>query len=237
MINNIASDMLSKDFLLNVDMLECIRRGSAEILFASHDGVLLIDIPSQIYMIFTTNYQIAKRLLHSIPQNIDIIVAHDKFSYNLLKIKFNFKKTILCYNSVYIKKTHIEIKNPIVEIRFLTNKYTNIITKNYCKAEIVKDTYIENRLNANEMFGAFLNNNLCGFIGSHEEGSIGMLEVFPKYRKRGIGCALQIAATNYALANHRYPYGEIVEINTNSIALQRKLGFQLSSNKVYWLIK
>ena len=237
MINTIAIDMLSKDFLLNVGMLECIRRGSAEILFASHDGVLLIDIPSQIYMISTTNYQIAKRLLHSIPQNIDIIVANDKFSYNLLKIKFNFKKTILCYNSVYTKKTHIEIKNSIVEIKLLTNKYTNIITKNYCKAEIVKDTYIENRLNANEMFGAFLNNNLCGFIGSHEEGSIGMLEVLPKYRKKGIGCALQIAATNYALANHRYPYGEIVETNTNSIALQRKLGFQLSSNKVYWLIK
>lgn len=32
--------------------------------------------------------------------------------------------------------------------------------------------YIENRLKANVMLGAFLNNNLCGFIGNHEEGSI-----------------------------------------------------------------
>ncbi len=31
MINNIANKMLFKDYLLNIDMLECIRRGSSEI--------------------------------------------------------------------------------------------------------------------------------------------------------------------------------------------------------------
>lgn len=44
MINNIVSDMLFKDFLLNVDMFECIWRGSVEILFVLYDGVFLIDI-------------------------------------------------------------------------------------------------------------------------------------------------------------------------------------------------
>ena len=88
------------------------------------------------------------------------------------------------------------------------------------------------------MFGAFINNDdLCGFIGTHTEGSMGMLEVLPKYRGKGIGAALQIAATNNALANKRYPYGQVVEDNIASAALQKRLGFELSKNKVYWLMK
>lgn len=85
--------------------------------------------------------------------------------------------------------------------------------------------YIENRLKANVMLGAFLNNNLCGFIGNHEEGSIWMLEVFPEYMGKGIGSTLQIAATNDALVKKRYPYGQVIETNLASIALQKSLIF------------
>ena len=64
-----------------------------------------------------------------------------------------------------------------------------------------------------------------------------MLEVLSNYRGKGIGAMLQIVATNDALSNKRYPYGQVVETNSASIALQKKLGFELSKNKVYWLIK
>jgi GNAT superfamily N-acetyltransferase len=237
MLNNIAIKTLSKDFLLNVDMLECIRRGSAEILFASDEAVLLIDIPSQIYMISTQNAEISKTLVDRLPDNIEIIAAHDKFSYDLLTKRFNFNETMICHNTVYTKKTPMQAQDSILEIKLLTQEYKDIIIRNYSKIEIVDSVYIENRLKANVMIGAFIDNDLCGFIGSHEEGSIGMLEVLPKYRGRGIGAALQIAATNDALSNQRYPYGQVVETNSASTALQNKLGFELSKNKVYWLIK
>jgi len=237
MLNTIATKMLSKDFLLNVDMLECIRRGSSEILFASDEAVLLIDIPSQIYMISTQNAEISKTLVDRLPDNINIIVAHEKFSYDLLAKKFSFSETMICHNTVYTKKTPIQVQNSILEIKLLTQEHKDLIIRNYSKIDIVDTTYIENRLKAQVMFGAFLNNDLCGFIGSHEEGSIGMLEVLSNYRGKGIGAVLQIAATNDALSNKRYPYGQVVETNSASIALQKKLGFVLSKNKVYWLIK
>jgi len=237
MINNIANKMLFKDYLLNIDMLECIRRGSSEILFASDEAVLLIDIPSQIYMISTKGTKIANNLISDLPDNINIIAAHDKFSYDLLVKKLNFNKTMICHNTVYTKKTPIKPQDITIEIKLLTLEYQNIIIKNYSKAEIIENNYIENRLKAQVMFGAFINDDLCGFIGTHEEGSIGMLEVLPKYRGRGIGAALQIIATNNALANNRYPYGQVIETNLASTALQLKLGFVLSKDKVYWLMK
>jgi RimJ/RimL family protein N-acetyltransferase len=64
-----------------------------------------------------------------------------------------------------------------------------------------------------------------------------MLEVFPEYMGKGIGSILQIAATNYALANNRYPYGQVAETNQASIALQKKLDFKFSNSKIYWLMR
>ncbi|WP_242954140.1 hypothetical protein [Clostridium puniceum] len=97
--------------------------------------------------------------------------------------------------------------------------------------------YIENRLNANAMLGGFIHNNLCGFIWNHEEGSIGMLEVFPKYIGRGIGSALQIAATNEALANKSIPKDKLLKQIKLLLHFQKKLDFKFSNNKTCWLIK
>lgn len=229
--------MLSKKKLLHIDMLECIRRDSTEILFSSNEAVLLIDIPSQIYMISSYKPEISEDLISKLPNNIEIIAAHDKFTYDLLSKKFKFSINMICYNSVYTNGTPIPIKNSNIQIKKLTHEYKDIILNNYSKIDIVDSDYIENRLKSNTMFGAFIDHNLCGFIGSHTEGSIGMLEVFPQCRNKGIGSALQIAATNDALENNRYAYGQIVEDNFASIALQKSLGFELSQDKVYWLMK
>lgn len=237
MVTNIAIEMLTKNFLLNVDMLECIRRGSVEILSASNEGVLLIDIPSKIYMLSSNNNEISKNLISMLPNDFNIIAVHNKFSFDLLMKKNNFSETMICYNTVYTKNAPIPFDNSVVEIKPLTLEYKTSIINSYSKIDIVDDSYIENRLNSNVMLGAFIDNNLCGFIGSHEEGSIGMLEVLPEYKGKGIGSALQIAATNAALAQKRYPYGQVVETNVASAALQKKLGFELSKDKVYWLIK
>lgn len=67
--------------------------------------------------------------------------------------------------------------------------------------------------------------------------NVDMLEVLPGHKEKGIDSVLQIAATNAALAQKRYPYGQVVETNVASTRLQKKLGFELSKDKVYWLIK
>ncbi|OOM76029.1 hypothetical protein CLPUN_28770 [Clostridium puniceum] len=126
MLNNIANKMLSKDFLLNVDMLECIRRGSSKIFWASDEGVLLIDVPSQIYML-SANTEITKNLINKLPNNLNLIVTHDKFSFDLLRQKFNFSETMICYNTVYTKQTPIKILNSSIEIKHLTLEHKNII--------------------------------------------------------------------------------------------------------------
>lgn len=46
------------------------------------------------------------------------------------------------------------------------------------------------RLRAGVMLGAFLRDRPAGFIGLHEEGSMGMPEVLPEFRRMGVARAL-----------------------------------------------
>lgn len=76
----------------------------------------------------------------------------------------------------------------------LDDIYSEYVYNNYSSKDTVDVDYIKNRIKTNTMLGAFIDKKLVGFIGTHEEGSIGILEVLPQYRKRGIGEMLQKCA-------------------------------------------
>ena len=229
--------ILVKDLLLNIDMIECIRRGSIELIYSSEDGVLIYDKPSKSYMMSAYTMKSAKKIIEKIPEDITMIVGHQDLYYDLLINKFKFKDSMVCYHAVYTKSMPIEIPDCDVEIRMLSEEYIDTIIKNYSKIDLCNREYIGGRIKNRAMYGAFIKGELCGFIGIHEEGSIGMLEVIPEYRGRGIAKCLQAFLTNDAVNNGRYAYGQIVENNMISIELQKRLGFEISSRKVYWLFK
>lgn len=236
-MNNIAKDVLLKDVLLNVDMLECIRRKSADIIFTSKTGVLIRDIVSNIYMMYAEDIETAKAIVKSISQDIDIIETHQEFYNNVLKERFNFKKKIVCNNLVYMSAKPINILSDYVEIRLLGHEHKDFIIKNYSEKSLCNEEYICGRLDAKAIYGAFVKNELCGFVGKHEEGSIGMLEVTPKFRRMGIASRLVARVVNETLVYGGYPYGQAKEGNEASIKLNKRLEFKICPNKVYWLFK
>ena len=63
-----------------------------------------------------------------------------------------------------------------------------------------------------------------------------MLEVLPAYRRRGLGELLQRAAINLALERGQIPFGQIIDGNEASLALQRKLGMAVSRSRLFWLM-
>ena len=48
----------------------------------------------------------------------------------------------------------------------------------------------------NHLFVGMVDDKMVGFIGSHLEGSIGLLEVFDEYRQKGYGTELEIFMIN-----------------------------------------
>ena len=101
--------------------------------------------------------------------------------------------------------------------------------------------YTETKLGRGFPFAVFVDNGdihsvsfQMGFIGMHTEGACGMLEVFPEFRRKGIGSALERYISNHLIAQGFIPFGHIITDNYKSLALQRSLGMQISSAAIYW---
>ncbi|MBP5193812.1 MAG: GNAT family N-acetyltransferase, partial [Clostridia bacterium] len=85
------------------------------------------------------------------------------------------------------------------------------------------------------MYAAYKGENIAGFIGRHEERSIGLMEVLTEYRKMGVATELALFMINRVMDEGEIPYGQVIVDNEKSIAMQKKLGFTFSESHVYWL--
>ena len=94
--------------------------------------------------------------------------------------------------------------------------------------------YLSGRIALGALYGAFDGANLAGFIGFHAEGTVGLLEVLPNYRRQGIATLLQSYLPNLELSRGHIPYGQVFDGNEPSLALQRSLGYQRSAGLMYW---
>ena len=109
-------------------------------------------------------------------------------------------------------------------IRTLGPEHADVILDWYAHADYVERTALVRRLSEGRFFGAFVDEELLGFVGEHEEGSIGMLEVRRRWRRSGWGEALEATKINDCLSRGELPWTEVYPQNKNSLTLQRKLG-------------
>lgn len=85
------------------------------------------------------------------------------------------------------------------------------------------------------MWGLFDNGTLAGFIGMHDEGSMGLLEILPEYRRRGYGYLLEGCLIRLHLECGWVPFCHVVEGNDASMRLQEKLGMTFSELPAIWV--
>lgn len=84
------------------------------------------------------------------------------------------------------------------------------------------------------VFGAIVNGKLAGFIGRHDDGSMGMLEVFEDFRGRGIGTALEKFMINYVMSFGRTPICDVFYDNSASVTLQNRIGMTAARGYTFW---
>lgn len=76
---------------------------------------------------------------------------------------------------------------------------------------------------------------IAGFIGSHDEGSMGMLEIFPAYRRLGLGAVLEAWLINHELSLGHTPFAQVFTSNVASMALQEKMHMTCSTKANAWI--
>ena len=225
-----AITYLIKNPLLHMGMIEPIRRGTVDILYAEIDGVLIKEQKSNAYMISVDNFEKGRKLINSILK-CDLIVAHQKYMVDYILNWFGLTKKLECVQAVYMNKIKLDIKKEL-EIRQLEQSQIEVILQHYDK---LSNNEIQILLKNGNLFGGYKNETLIGFIGNHLEGSIGILEVFPQYRRLGYGEILEIYMVNQMLEKDLIPFAQIEISNKKSLALQDKLGFSISKDRLFWI--
>jgi len=226
-----AIDYLSQNMLKHMDMIVPIKRGTANVLYAAKDGVCLVDTKSEAYMLSAASRETGAQLIAMLPAE-GLFTFHQDFLLDDIKKKVRYETFIENFQAVYFGEEPLHIAENIMQ-KPLDLSHFDIVVENY-DVDVGAD-YLRKRLEEGQLFGGFVDSELVGFVGIHAEGSIGLLKVFDQHLKKGYGAALTGYITNYQLRQRVRPFAQICVGNEASMAVFKKLGFSISTERVYWL--
>ena len=228
-----ALKYLEKESVAHMGMISPIKRNSADIIYAAEDGVFIREAKSKVYMITMSNFDKAKTLVDEEGKQPHICV-YQKSTADYLYEKYSYRKYAENVQAAYMEKVHMNLPPSSLEIKLLDYSLLDWVYEQY-KDQLNLD-YIKARLEEGAIYGGYLEAELCGFAGIHEEGSIGILKVLDKFRGRGYAAELMAGLVNILLDRGDTPYSQIEHDNKASISLHKKLGFEISKNTLYRLI-
>ena len=221
---------LRRGLLLHMGLLEPLRLGTAEILQATAESVLLLEKNSGVYMLSAAQPEEGERLLEQL-EACEVLVVCQKFLVESALRHYGLNTVLECYQAAYLRPEELSLYGTVTlgrptaaELERIKASYTLL------PEEEVVEIYQQGAL-----FGGYAEGELIGYVGQHLEGSLGLLEVFPEYRRKGYGLQLEGLMINQLLKQGKVPFGQIVKGNKASLDLQKKLGMVVSDSCLYWL--
>ena len=232
-----AFDYLSRDILTYIDMLEILDLPRAQVILANESGVLLRH--DDLFLLASDPGRAVSflpRMTEGLVQHPErMFVLHDSEIKETLEREHGFKTAMECRHAVYRSKEPLAYTLPEgAEIRKLDARYVDFVHAHYHMVDDV--SYIRERIEE-DMFGVFIGGEIVGFVGTHDERSMGLLEMLPEYRRLGLGYALEAHLINHLLSLGRVPFCQVAVYNDASILLQEKMGLELSTSVIYWLAR
>jgi len=247
-------EVLMKQKLHHMDMIELIARGQAELIYANGGTICLYDVVSGVYFHTTEEYENGRLGMEKIKEyaqnhgGIDTLACmalHQEHMCKVAQEVLGVSPFITCKIAVYTKKEKLPITGlyttngktaeGMVEIRRIGVECAEEAAAFYDGPDGAD--YVREHLKEFGLYGAFLDGKLTGYIGRHPEGSLGILQVAPEYRRRKIAKALETYMINLSLEIGHVPFTEVVVGNEKSVALQESLGLCFAKNLIYWMEK
>ncbi len=226
-----ALDYLDKDYLVNASIIEPIKNGTVDILYASNECAYVKDKLTDVFMLATEDLELADSLLKGFDMKCALVVHNDSLCAYAIK-KFGFDSNVPCYQAVYRGRKFEEPVSDIT-VRLMRESEAKDAAAMYRFDEAEALRHIRRGL----VYGAYGGGETVGMIGMHMQGSMGLLEVKNEYRRKGYAQVMEKFLINSLLDKGLVPYCQIVDDNTASLSLQRKLGLDISDGKLYWLHK
>ena len=214
-----------------MDLSEPIKREKAIIFLSDEDeGVLLKEVNSGAYLLSAADEEGGKKMIDQ-SDHCEQVCVHQEFLVPFLKSKFVFQEELQLQQFGYLSNELIEEKGDLI-IRKLDQKDLELVYENY---QIYSFADLKQLREDDQLFGGYFDDQLAGFVGIHQEGSLGLLKVLGGYQRRGFGRQLEAFITNFVLKKGWIPFGQVAKGNLASEALQKSLGIAPAKGWIYWL--
>lgn len=238
-LRNRAQRYLRRKTDQNINLLAALQDGIARVVLAGEEGCLLCT-GGAIWQIAAADTETALRFLERVPAGTAMLEVQEISQTDAVAERFQ-PRCIEFYHNAWYAGSDIQLPEIGAEARLLTAEDAPLLARYYhlpgADAGKPEETeaYLRGRAGAGTLYGAFLDGKLAGFVGTHDEGSIGVLTVVPEFRRRGLGTYLECLAIRKALERGDLPFGQVAPGNGASLALQRSLGMTISREMVCWM--
>ncbi len=220
---------LSKKKRLYIHMMELLNRGLGEVLYERGMDIVLFEPESGLYMVCAESKESAEYLTDKYLKDATVVLTTSEAVVQVLEETKHMQVNEKVWQYVYTLKEPLPVKHK--DIRRLTMEELSYVTEHYDENE----AYISGRIEKGQMFGAFVEDKIVGFVGVHVEGSCGLLFVEESCRGMGIGQSLENYIINYVKSLGFTPYGHVMEGNVASAKLQEKNGLYMAEEPLYWV--
>lgn len=229
-----------------VSLSESLRLGRARVDHVSEDGVLLYLPSSKNYLHAAVDDDAARRVLAAAKRELgDSVVlfaeeshasacgyAEDAITRYRVCVYECAEPPALC-ELPGTPLVHAPLARAPLRIVRLDRSWLDAVAAQY---DGLPEEDILRHLEDGWVYGGFDGaGDLVGFIGEHDEGTIGMLEVLPQHRRRGYARELEASSIARMLAAGRIPHGQVVLGNEPSFSLQRSLGMTVLPGVQCWV--
>ena len=214
---------------LGIDRI--VKRGSAEFIVRNERFVFVRDAVSGVLFLCGEVCDDDFALIDGyIDKERDALMVDSEELYKKVFKRYGFEDKLECYQVAYygdVPKIDTEL-----DVRVAEEADIPLIVRNY---HLVGEDEIVKIVGRRALYLGFLDGEPVGFAGEHLEGSMGLLYVFPEFRRRGFGEALEKVCIAKTIEKGFLPFGQVEKNNVASLNLQKKLGFKISENLIFWM--
>ena len=214
---------------LGIDRI--VKRGSAEFIERNERFVFVRDTVSGVLFLCGEVRDDDFALIDGhLDRERDALMVDSEELFKKVFARYGFEDKLECYQVAYYGDApKLDAK---INVRAAEKSDIPLIVRNY---HLVGEDEIAKIVVRRALYLGFSGGEPVGFVGEHLEGSMGLLYVFPKFRRRGFGEALEKFCIAKTIKKGFVPFGQVEKDNIASLALQKKLGFTVSGKRIFWM--
>lgn len=227
-------EFLKINSLENLNIKRVLERGTGKIIYQDDKSIFILDEVSKAYMLACDDTTDGMNILEKYGTiDITLFFTSNKELGNKGFVKYGFDEKIECYQMADLKQEVPEHSGDLAFREATMDDYP-FISAEYDR---LSEEELKEVISRHNIILGYTDEGIVGFIGEHLEGSIGLLYILPKFRRRGYASELEKEMSRRTLAKGFIPFGQVEVDNEASIKLQESMGLTKSENTVMWMWK